>query len=99
MRQFFHTLFLLLLVVSVFGSAGCATIRMMPSLATPEQPKIYSGTRLDYHAISKNEEALKKFNAKSPEHPLIDFPFSALLDTLLLPVTFSVACYELIFGL
>jgi uncharacterized protein YceK len=99
MRQYSRTVFPLLLIFFVIGSASCATVRTVPSLATPEQPKIYSGTRLDLHAISKNEEALKKFDAKSPEHPLIDLPFSALLDTLLLPVTFPVACYELIFGL
>jgi uncharacterized protein YceK len=87
------------MIIFVIGSAGCATVRTVPSLATPEQPKIYSGTRLDLNAISENEEALKKFNAKSPEHPLIDLPFSALLDTFMLPLTFSVATYELIFGL
>ncbi len=99
MRQYFCTVFLLLLVISAFGSAGCATVRTVPSLASPEHPKIYSGTRLDLNAVSENEAALKKFNAKAPEHPLIDLPFSALLDTLLLPVTLSVATYELIFGL
>jgi uncharacterized protein YceK len=87
------------MIIFVIGSAGCATVRTVPSLATPEQPKIYSGTRLDFHAISKNEEALKRFNAKSPEYPLVDIPFSALLDTFMLPLTFSVATYELIFGL
>jgi len=71
----------------------------MPSVATPAHPKIYSGARLDFYGISQNEEALKKFNAKSPEHPLIDFPFSVILDTVILPITFPVACYELLFGL
>ncbi len=99
MRQYFRTVFPLLLIFFVVGLDGCATLRTMPSLATPEQPKVYSGTRLDFHAVSKNEEALKKFKAKSPEYPLIDFPFSALLDTFMLPLTFSVATYELFFGL
>jgi len=96
-RQLPNTLFLLLLVC-IFGLGGCATIQTMPSLGTYEHPKIYSGTRLDLYAISKNEEALYKFKAKAPEHPLIDIPFSALLDTVLLPVTFPIANYEFWFG-
>lgn len=98
MRQLSHLVFLLILAVTVFGPAGCATIRTMPSLATPEHPKIYSGARLDYYAISKKEESLKKFKAEAPEHPLIDLPFSTILDTVILPLTFSVASYELLFG-
>lgn len=99
MKQFSRTLLPLLLVVLVFGMDGCATIRTMPSLASPEHPKVYSGARLDFHTIKKNEEPLKKFNAKAPEHPLIDFPFSVILDTVILPVTIPVASYELLFGL
>ncbi len=75
MRQFSRTLLPLLLVVLVFGMDSCATIRTMPSLASPEHPKVYSGIRLDFHAVAKNEESLKKFTAEPPEHPLIDFPF------------------------
>lgn len=99
MRQFSRTMFLWILVALVFGLNGCATIRTMPSLATPEHPKIYSGSRLDYGAISKNGESLKKFKAEAPEHPLIDFPFSVILDTVILPITFSVASYEFLFGM
>lgn len=77
---------------------GCATIRTMPSVATAEQPKIYSGTRLDLNAIAKNEERLKQFKAEAPMHPLIDFPFSLILDTVILPVTFPAATYEFFFG-
>jgi uncharacterized protein YceK len=87
-----------MLVALAFGFDGCATIRTMPSLATPEHPKIYSGARLDYHAITEHEESLKKFKAEPPEHPLVDFPFSVILDTVILPVTFSVASYEFLFG-
>jgi uncharacterized protein YceK len=99
MKGFSCKLVLLLLIVLVFGLLGCATTQTMPSVATPEHPKIYSGARLDFYAISHNEEALKKFNAKPPEHPLIDFPFSVILDTIILPITYPVASYELLFGL
>ena len=59
---------------------------------------LYSGARLDYHAIAGHEETLKKFKAEPPEHPVIDFPFSVVLDTVILPLTFSVASYEFLFG-
>jgi uncharacterized protein YceK len=98
MKQRPRTIFLWILVASAVGLDSCATIRTMPSLATPEHPKIYSGARLDLNAIAKNEESLKKFKAEAPEHPLIDFPFSAILDTVILPITFSVSSYEFLFG-
>ena len=98
MRQFSHMMFLWIFVALAFGLDGCATIRTMPSLATPEHPKIYSGARLDFHAIMGHEESLKRFKAEPPEHPLLDFSFSAILDTVILPVTFSVASYEFLFG-
>lgn len=88
-----------ILAFVLFGSAGCATIRTMPFVATPDHPKIYSGARLDYYALSDNDEELRRFNAKAPSSPLIDFPFSALLDTIILPMTFPVASYEFLFGL
>ncbi len=89
--------FLWIIVALAIGLQGCGTIRTMPSLATPEQPKIYSGARLSFDAITKNEKSLKKFKAEAPEHPLIDFPFSLLLDTIILPVTIPVATYEFFF--
>lgn len=97
MRQSSCALFLWIIVALAIGLAGCATIRTMPSLTRPEHPKIYSGARLDFNAITKNEECLKKFKAEPPEHPLIDFPFSLILDTAILPVTMPVATYELLF--
>jgi uncharacterized protein YceK len=99
MRQSSRISLLPLLAVFVLCLEGCATMRTMPSLATPEHPKVYSGVRLDFNAITGNEDSLKKFKATAPEHPLLDFPFSAILDTLMLPLTFPVASYEFVFGL
>ena|SRR5581483_11717670 len=87
-----------LLFALLLGLSGCGTIRMMPSGGSARAPKIYSGTRLDLHAISGSREPLKRFGATPPEYPWIDLPFSLLLDTLILPVTFPVASYEFLFG-
>ncbi|MGZ8918898.1 MAG: YceK/YidQ family lipoprotein [Methylobacter sp.] len=47
---------------------------------------IYSGTRLDWAALVKNDVALRKFKAEPPCYPLVDLPLSFALDTLFLPL-------------
>ncbi len=81
-----------------FGLAACGTIRTMPYLGSYGSPKIYSGARLDFHAIVENESDLRRFRARPPKYPLLDIPFSLVLDTAILPVTFPAATYELLFG-
>jgi uncharacterized protein YceK len=76
---------------------GCGTIRTMPNLGNYGSPKVYSGTRLDYNAARGDMAGLENFKVGAPEHPSIDLPFSALLDTFILPITFSVAAYEFVF--
>ncbi len=76
---------------------GCATYRTI-SEAKPGSPKIYSGTRLDVNAIQGHEQALLKFKTDPPQNPALDLPFSILLDTILLPLSFSISGYEALFG-
>ncbi|MGZ8226745.1 MAG: YceK/YidQ family lipoprotein [Methylococcaceae bacterium] len=47
---------------------------------------IYSGTRLDWAALVKNDVALRKFKVEPPCYPLADLPLSFALDTLFLPL-------------
>jgi uncharacterized protein YceK len=97
MRQSAFVLFLFITISTALGSNDCATIRTMPTLSSYGSPKVFSGVRLDYNAATENISALGKFKAEAPTHPLIDLLFSAILDTVILPVTLSVATYELIF--
>jgi len=76
---------------------GCATYNTI-SEARPGSPKIYSGTRLDVIAIQGDEHAQAKFKADAPKHPLLDLPLSILLDTIVLPLSFSISGYEFLFG-
>lgn len=76
---------------------GCATYHTI-SEAKPGSPKIYSGTRLDIHAIEGNEFAQLKFKVDPPQHPALDLPFSFIFDTIMLPLTFSISGYEALFG-
>lgn len=98
MRKLSRMLFLSILLVTANALSACGTIRTMPALGSYDTPKIYSGTRLDLSAITRNESKLKRFSTVPPEHPLIDFPFSLLLDTIILPMTIPAATYELVFG-
>ena len=76
---------------------GCASFDTI-SAARPGSPKIYSGTRLDYHAAQGDKYAVEKFRVLPPAQPLLDMPLSFLLDTIALPLTLSVSGYEIIFG-
>lgn len=97
MRQTSSVLFFFITVAMVLGSYGCATIRTMPTMSSYGSPKVFSGVRLDYNAATENMAALGKFKAEAPSYPLVDLPFSAILDTLILPATFPVAAYEFVF--
>lgn len=79
------------------GLNGCATVRTMPTLGSYGSPKVYSGTRLDFNAVTGNTAGVKRFKTEPPEYPLADIAFSAILDTIILPVTLPVATYELVF--
>ncbi|KRP63846.1 YceK/YidQ family lipoprotein [Pseudomonas orientalis] len=65
---------------------GCATARTLDA-AQPGAPVVYAGTRLDLYAINGGCCARDRFGAEAPSYPHIDLPASALLDTLLLPLS------------
>ncbi|MBU6960623.1 YceK/YidQ family lipoprotein [Pseudomonas sp. CVAP len=65
---------------------GCATARTLDA-AKPGAPVVYSGMRLDLYALDGGCCAKDHFGAEAPSYPGIDLPASALLDTLLLPLS------------
>ena len=84
-------------ILLLFGFNGCGTIRTVSSISI-DSPMVYSGTRLDYHALVGNRNRIKtKFNVKPPRYPAADMPFSIMLDTVVFPLTSSVALYEIVF--
>ena len=88
---------ILMVLFNTLSLQGCATYSTI-SEAKPGSPKIYSGTRLDLNAIQDNEFALLKFKVDPPNNPQLDLPFSFILDTIMLPLTFSISGYEALFG-
>ncbi|WP_347902220.1 YceK/YidQ family lipoprotein [Pseudomonas purpurea] len=65
---------------------GCATARTL-NAAQPGAPVVYSGMRLDLYALDGGCCAKDRFGAEAPSYPGLDLPASALLDTLLLPLS------------
>ena len=73
----------LLVAALVCGSASVRTL----DAAKPGSPVVYSGTRLDLYALEGGCCAKDRFGAEAPRHPGLALPASALLDTVLLPLS------------
>jgi len=79
------------------GLSSCATfksINVAAHLPLYERTLIYSGTRLDWAAITKNDAAISKLKATPPSYPLVDLPFSFALDSILLPLSVSAEIFH-----
>ena len=76
----------LLTLLLVLQLTGCATARTLDA-GKPGAPLVYAGTRLDVYAMNGGRCAKDHFGAEAPSYPGIDLPASALLDTLLLPLS------------
>ncbi|NMY37445.1 MULTISPECIES: YceK/YidQ family lipoprotein [unclassified Pseudomonas] len=76
----------LLGVLMLMHIGGCASVRTLDA-AKPGAPVVYSGTRLDWYALQGGCCAQDRFGAQAPHYPGLDLPASALLDTLLLPLS------------
>ena len=76
----------LLLIALALSLTGCATARTL-NAAQPAAPVVYAGTRLDLYAMQGGCCAMDRFGAHAPSYPGLDLPASALLDTLLLPLS------------
>ncbi|CAI8843111.1 MULTISPECIES: YceK/YidQ family lipoprotein [unclassified Pseudomonas] len=76
----------LLLVLLALQLVGCASVRTLDA-AQPGAPVVYSGARLDWYALQGGCCAKDRFGAEAPSYPGLDLPASALLDTLLLPLS------------
>ena len=81
-----------LFIVSLYG---CSTFKTLDTdLPLSERMFIYSGTRLNWAAITQNKPALSRIKVKPPAYPLVDFPFSFALDTLFFPLGVAAVVFE-----
>ena len=75
-----------LLMLAAMHVCGCASVRTLDA-AKPGAPVVYSGTRLDLYALQGGCCAHERFGAEAPRYPGVDLPASALLDTVVLPLS------------
>ena len=77
------------------GLSGCATFKSLDThLPLYQRTFIYSGTHLDWVAITKNDAAISKFKVAPLCHPLVDLPLSFAFDSVLLPLTVSAEIFH-----
>lgn len=79
-----------LLLAAAALLSGCATVGTL-NAKQPDAPLVYAGTRLDLYALEGGCCAEQRFGTAAPTLPGLDLPFSALLDTLLLPLSIPAA--------
>jgi uncharacterized protein YceK len=73
--------------IFIVGLSGCATFKTLDAdFPLDERLFIYSGTRLDWAALAKNDAALRKFKVAPPRYSLVDLPLSFALDSIFLPL-------------
>ncbi len=87
MNKAARALLLVLLAAQLFG---CSTTRTL-NAAMPGAPVVYAGTRLDWYTLNGGCCPLDRFGAEAPKYAGLDLPASALLDTLLLPLSLAAA--------
>lgn len=73
--------------ICISGLSGCATFKTLDShLPLSQRMFVYSGTRLDWAALTNNDADLSKYKIAPPCYPLADLPLSFTLDSLFLPI-------------
>ena len=77
------------LLLAILVSSGCASVRTLDA-AQAGAPVIYAGTRLDWYSLQGGCYPVERFGAQAPKYAALDLPFSALLDTVLLPWALAV---------
>lgn len=82
-------------MITLMALPGCATFKTLNAeVPLFERIFIYSGTRLNWAAITQNEMATRKFKTAPPSYPLLDLPFSLGLDTVFLPLAINAEIFH-----
>lgn len=81
--------------IYIIGLSSCATFKTLDAdLPLAQRMFVYSGTRLDWAAISNNDVTLRKMIVEPPRYPLADLPLSFSADTLFLPLAVSAEIFH-----
>ena len=75
--------------------SGCATTSTVSQTEHRNAPLVFSGTRLNVAALSHKPNLKERFGVAPPDYPLLDLPFSGMLDLFVLGYTLPVALFSL----
>ncbi len=81
------------LLTVLFSCTGCATTSTLNQPAHERKPLVMSGTRLDIASLRSESSVEERFGVTPPNYPLLDLPFSAVLDLIVLGYTVPVALF------
>lgn len=82
-----------LLLTFLFLLGGCATTSTLSQPVHERKPLVMSGVRLNLASLRKENAIRDRFGVSPPNYPLIDLPFSAFFDSLVLWYTVPVALF------
>lgn len=81
--------------ICAISLSGCATFKSLDAdVPLVQHIFIYSGTRLDWAALTQNELTIRKFKVQPPTYPCVDLPLSFALDSLFLPLAISAEIFH-----
>ena len=85
---------LLLLPTLLLFLSGCATNSTLSQPVHDNKPLVMSGVRLNLASLRNEPAVPERFGVSPPDYPLLDLPFSAFLDTLVIGYTVPVALFN-----
>lgn len=86
--------YLPLLLTLAFSMGGCATTSTLGQPAHERKPLVMSGARLDLASLRNEALVAERFGVEPPAYPLLDLPFSVVLDFFVLGYTVPVALFR-----
>lgn len=83
-----------LLLTLLLFSGGCATTSTLSQPVHERKPLVMSGARLNLAALRSEPAISERFGVSPPDYPVLDLPFSAFLDVLVIWYTVPVALFN-----
>lgn len=83
-----------LLLTMLFFLGGCATTSTLSQPVHENKPLVMSGVRLNLASLRNDAAASERFGVSPPKYPLLDLPFSAFFDVLVIWYTVPVALFN-----
>jgi len=84
---------LTLILALLVSLSGCATTSTLSQPVHERKPLVMSGVRLNLASLRNDAGVTERFGVPPPSYPVLDLPFSAFFDLLVLWYTVPVAVF------